>query len=403
MKIAFIVGMYPTPFFINNQIVGLINKGHNVDIYAFKEIFIDISGSDLEKYNLDDYLTYFAIPVNKFLRILKAVFLFITNLHKGPLKLINALNFFKYGKNTINLNTFYYVLPFLNSNYDILHCHFGPNGIVGSLLKEIGIKGKLVTTFYGYDLSSYITLNGTNVYKLLFKNCDLFFPICKYFRDKLIEFGCNPNKIKVNYINIDCNRYKFKKRIFHSGETLEILTVAVFEGRKGYEYSLKAIAKLVEMNKDIRYTIAGDGENKQKIMQLIDDLNIKNYINYVGRVNQKELIKLYDQAHVFLLPSITADGNDQEGTPTVILEAQATGLPVISTNHSGIPEIILDNESGFIVPEKDVFAITEKLNFFIDNSDALEIMGYKGREFIKQKFDMQESNNKLENAYKDLL
>ena len=403
MKIAYILGTFPTPNFINNQIVGLLKRGHKVNIYAFKEIKRDVSDSDIEKYNLNDYVTFFAIPSNKVFRIFKAIYLFLINFHRDPLKLIKTLNFVKYGKDAINLNILYYTVPFLKSNYDILHCHFGPNGLVGSFLREMGIRGKIVTTFYGYDLSSYLTIKGTDVYSMLFKNGDLFLPICKYFRSKLVDIGCDSNKIEVNYINIDISKYKFIKRVIKKTDVFEILTVAVFEERKGYEYSLKAIKELEKTKKNIRYTIAGDGLQKNKMIKFIEDLKLQKIVNFVGRVNQKELIELYNMSHVFLLPSITTEVDDQEGTPTVILEAQATGLPIITTKHSGIPEIVLDNESGFIVPERAINAITDKLNFLIENPGELEKMGYKGRKFIEKNFEMGRSNSVLENEYKKLI
>ena len=401
MKIAYIVGIFPTPFFINNQIIGLLKKKHKIDIYAFESFSMDITDSDIIKYSLRDNLTYFHIPKNKILKLIKAFYLFLINFIKYPRILLKSLNFLRFGKEALKLNTIYYVIPFLNSNYDIIHCHFGPNGLVGSILKNIGIKGKLVTTFYGYDLTSYLYLKGNDVYQSLFNNGDLFLPICNYFKDILDKTGCNAKKIKVNHINVDCNKYKYIKR--RRTEIFEILTVAEFVEKKGYKYSLKTIEKLKNKYSNIRYTIAGDGPLKKEIFKLINELNLQKYVNCVGRVNQKQLIELYKKAHVFILPSVISSDNNQEGTPTVLLEAQASGLPVITTKHSGIPEIVIDGKTGFVVFEKDVETLTEKIMYYIENPKMINIMGRFGRLFVEENFEMNKSNKILEETYKLLL
>jgi len=81
----------------------------------------------------------------------------------------------------------------------------------------------------------------------------------------------------------------------------------------------------------------------------------------MGAVSDSEAKKLYKECHIFILHSVTASNGDMEGTPVVLMEAQACGLPVISTYHSGVPEVVIDGKSGFLVPEKDIQALVEKI------------------------------------------
>src|SRR5205085_9701304 len=106
-----------------------------------------------------------------------------------------------------------------------------------------------------------------------------------------------------------------------------------------------------------------------------------------------------EAAHVFLLPSVTAANGDQEGTPVSLIEAQATGLPVVSTFHSGIPEVVRDRETGFLVPESDVNLLTERLEYLADHPDCWEIMGSKGRAHVEAHYDIARLNRDLVALY----
>ena len=167
MKIAFIIGGFPTlsETFILNQITGLLYMGHDVEIFAYNNPKERKVHPDVKKYCLMERVHYSDIPQNKIIRILKAVYLIIINFHKSPIKILKSLNVFKYGKTALSLELLYALIPFLDKKFDIIHCHYGPNGILGVYLKEIGAEGKVITTFHGYDMSTFISHHNTNQYK----------------------------------------------------------------------------------------------------------------------------------------------------------------------------------------------------------------------------------------------
>ncbi|MCK5055723.1 MAG: glycosyltransferase [Candidatus Aminicenantes bacterium] len=405
MRIAFIVGLFPalSATFIQNQVTGLLDAGHDVQVFAGKNPGEKKVHPDFLKYRLSERIHYFSIPLNKVLRIVKAIFLFLKNFHKGPGKLVKSLNVMKYGKEALSLNLFYYVTPFLDkgNNFDIIHCHFGPNGNIGAFLKELGVRGKLLTTFYGYDLTSHILQEGTGVYKRLFAVGDLFLPICGYFKKKLTGYGCEIEKIRVHPVGIELEKYRFTSRTFQPGSTINILHVGRLCEKKGFEYGIKAIGMLSRHHKNIHYLIVGDGPLREKLFSLAADLQVLEYVEFVGPVDQEELVALYERAHIFLLPSVTARDGDQEGTPTVLLEAQAVGLPVISTLHSGIPEIVAEGQPGFLIPEKDIEALRERLEYLITHPGVWPEMGRKGRAFIEKHFDIKILNRQLLKYYQE--
>ena len=123
----------------------------------------------------------------------------------------------------------------------------------------------------------------------------------------------------------------------------------------------------------------------------------------MGALEQDEYLKIYQEARIFVLPSVTASKGDEEGTPVVLMEAQATGLPVISTFHSGIPEVVIHGKSGFLVPEKDVDALAERLEYLIEHPEIWPEMGKEGRKFVEKKYDIKKLNQQLVEIYQDLL
>ena len=176
MKIVFIVSEFPVlpETFILNQIIGLMERHHEVSIFADSRGDDPKVHPDIEKYNILSRVYYRNIPVNKLWRFIRAIGFIIANFHKNPLAILKSLNFFKYGKDAFSLKLLYAVIFFFGKkSYDIIHCHFGPNGSLAVLLREIGvINSKIITTFYGYDVGSYVRNHGKNCYKSLFEGGD---------------------------------------------------------------------------------------------------------------------------------------------------------------------------------------------------------------------------------------
>lgn len=399
MKIAFIVNTFPklSETFVLNQITGMLDLGHEIEIFAFYNSNENKIHPDIKKYKLMKRVHYLNMPCNNTKRILKAILLIITNCYKNPLKILKSLNLFKYNTEALTLRLFYTQIHFLNKTYDkfdIILCHFGQNGIIGTYLKKIGIDGKIITTFHGYDMSGFIS-NNNNIYKNLFLEGDLFLPISNYWGKKLVELNCDEKKIVVHHMGIPLDKFKYSKRILHPNEEIKILTIGRLTEKKGHKYAIKAIAKLIHKHKNLTYQIAGDGPLKEELKGLVKKLGIGNHIKFFGSVDDDTILRLYRESHIFILPSITACNGDCEGIPVVLMEAQATGLPTVSTFHSGIPEIIINGKSGFLVPEQDVNALVNKIDILIENPEIWSKMSKCGRKFIEKEYDIKILNQKL--------
>jgi len=404
MRILFIVGRFPllSETFILNQITGLIDRGHEVDIYSTGSANNSTVHSDIEKYHLLDH-TYFrsSIPHCRLLRLLKGLAL-LTAGFKEPDTILRSMCILRYIVSTGSTLAFYEAIPLLQRPpYDIVHCHFGPNGNRGRLLRELGVlQGKLITTFHGFDLTIHLQKQGENIYNQLFDTGDLFLPVSNRWKKRLIELGCDAKRIVVHRMGVDCRKFSFEPRQFSKNSKVRLVSVARFVEKKGLEYGIRAVAKLAKINKNIEYTIVGDGPLNDYLQDLVEELGVTDTIHMLGPKPQHQVIQILDRAHILLAPSVTDKNGDQEGIPVILMEAMAMGLPIVSTQHSGIPELIQDSVTGFLVPERDVEALFDKLKYLVKHPEIWPEMGHHGRKYVQEHYDINKLNDRLVEIYR---
>lgn len=286
--------------------------------------------------------------------------------------------------------------------FDIIHCHFGQNGIHGAYLKHWGIPGRLVITFYGTDLTQYVTNKPSSLYSFLFKKGDLFLPICQFFKDILIDLKCNPKKIEIHHIGIDLGFFCPAGNL-NSDQEPSILSVGRLVNKKGFFYSIKSIERLKQQYPAIKLSIIGDGPNRAYLEKLIRRLQLESNVEMLGARNKAQILEYLHHSNIFLLPSVTTIDGEKEGTPTVLMEAQAMKIPVVSTWHAGIPEVVEDGISGFLIKERDIQGIVLALKKLIANPDLRMKMGEAGRKIVSQNFNNEILVTRLISLYSKLL
>ena len=134
----------------------------------------------------------------------------------------------------------------------------------------------------------------------------------------------------------------------------------------------------------------------------LNQLGIESHVTLHGWKDQESVSSYLDQAHILLAPSVTAKNGEAEGIPNVVKEAMAVGLPVVSTLHSGIPELVEDGVSGYLVPERDVRAMSERLSDLIEHPERWESMGRAGRKKIEKDFDSEKLTDRLITLYQEI-
>lgn len=411
MKIVYFVESFPitSETFILNQITGMMDKGHEVYILSWSRMEITKKHSIVDKYKLLDHTHYLDdLPKTYLLRIAKFISLILINLSTLHFDIIAlAANAIKHYKKRINpgvpfLNIFNASILLASIKPDIIHCQFGSLGPRGLLLMRIcNLTCKLITSFRGADATKYVKTH-PGVYDDLFASGDLFLPVCHALEQRLIKLGCDENRTKVHYSGVDLTNFKYTKRdrTKNTHSKVNLLTVARLVEKKGVSFAIRASAHLVSLGYDIRHIIVGDGELRNELESLINSLEVDKVIQVYGWRNHDEIIQLLNDTHILVAPSITANDGDQEGIPNVIKEAMAMGIPVVSTSHGGIPELVEDGISGFLVPERDTDALADRIRYLIDHPDKWDEMGYAGRKHIEADFDIEKLNDQLVALYK---
>jgi colanic acid/amylovoran biosynthesis glycosyltransferase len=325
---------------------------------------------------------------------------------------LSSLNrFFQKQYSTINgfYPFFYKVLK--KQGVSILHSHFGNRGY-----SDLALKQKLtipqVTTFYGHDVSLLPQEERwKRNFKDLFKEGDLMLAEGHYMKKALIELGCPDDKVKVQHLGINPATIPFIPRKLGASEKVKILIAGTFREKKGITYALEACAKVASRYGNIEITLIGDAgrsqreiDYKKEITTIISTRNLAGKINYLGFLPYPAFIEEAKNNHIFLSPSIhPSDGETEGGAPVALIEMSAYGMPIVSTFHCDIPEVVLDGKSGFLVPEKDSDALAERLEHLIEHPELWEPMGRAGRKYIEEEFNIVKQAAQLEVVYDSLL
>tara|TARA_Y100001970_G_scaffold266245_1_gene354662 strand:- start:490 stop:1644 length:1155 start_codon:yes stop_codon:yes gene_type:complete len=287
-------------------------------------------------------------------------------------------------------------------NPNIVHIHFGVPGLMLSrLIKKLNLP--FIVSFYGYDLSQIPNTLGNDIYKKnkLFENGSVFTAEGNHAKRKLIELGCPIEKAYLLRIGIDVKKYKYLPRVRAKKEPIKILFCGRFVPKKGLLLAINAISKSLEAGNNIIFNIIGDGPQKDEAISLINNLGISKKVNFLGFLNHQQFISECYNNHLFIAPSQTdiINGETEGGAPTVLIEAQATGMPIVASDHADIPDVVLKNQSGFLAKESDEEKLSEALEELIKNENNWSKMGGLGRDHIINQHDISSIIIQLENLY----
>lgn len=283
----------------------------------------------------------------------------------------------------------------------VLHAHFGPTGhsLLG-IRKTLNIP--LVTTFYGYDMSS---LPKDPVwqqnYEVLFAEGDLFLVEGNHMKKDLVALGCPEEKVRIQHIAIDTDQFAFREREPKGNQPINLFFCGRFTEKKGLIYALKAFEAVLPEYPNLLFTIVGDGTLRPEIEKFIEEHGIKASVKLLGYQPQHVVAHEMEQADIFIHPSVTASNGDTEGgAPTIILEAQAAGVPVLATFHADIPEVVRHGESAILAKERDWRELSEGLLCLLKNQQKWASMGRAGRKHVEQHYDIKNEVKNLEEIYR---
>ncbi|HBS2774563.1 TPA: glycosyltransferase, partial [Klebsiella quasipneumoniae subsp. similipneumoniae] len=188
-----------------------------------------------------------------------------------------------------------------------------------------------------------------------------------------------------------------------SEEQQVILHVARLVEKKGTAILISALKRIIDKIGDYKLVIIGDGPLNIDLKKQVISLGLEKNVLFLGAQDHNTVMQWMRKATMFVLPSITASTGDAEGLGMVLLEAGATGIPIIGTNHGGIPEVIREGYNGFLIEERDVDSLAERILFLIENSTTRYDMGINARNYVSRYFNIEVQTQKLEQVYKELI
>ena len=296
----------------------------------------------------------------------------------------------------------------------VVHAHFGYSGYY-FLPHKKKRRLPLVTTYYGSDLTKHVKSDARWVdrYRRLFEAGDRFLLEGPHMRRKLIELGCPAEKAQVQHLGIETEKIPFVPRRLAPGEPVKIFMSASFKEKKGIPYAVEAFGRVKRLHpkQPLQLTLLGDasrapGESseKRKILDKIDEWKLRDSVTLLGYQPYPVFFQELYKHHLFLSPSVEAQNGDTEGgSPVSITEAAASGMPVLSTTHCDIPEVVLQGKTGYLTPERDAEALAAALEKLILRPEDWEAMGRAARVHVEQEYDVRKQARRLESVYDDVV
>lgn len=273
---------------------------------------------------------------------------------------------------------------------DLIHAHFGWSGLRMLLLKQF-LRIPLVVTFGGRDVGAQMRLPYFDkLYRVLLDASERMICVSSDLRSKLIDLGASPDRIDVIYRGTDVEQFAWVDRSqVDPSRPLRVLMVGRLVEKKGHRYAFDAVAELVRRGIPVKLIVVGEGEDYPRVLRLRGRLGLREHIEFAGSTNHAGVRAHMADADALLHCSITPQSGDIEGIPNALVEAQAMGLPVIGTRHGGIVEAIRADQTGFLVPERDVASIVEALATLATDRARRLAMGRAAREFVVRDFNLK--------------
>jgi colanic acid/amylovoran biosynthesis glycosyltransferase len=282
---------------------------------------------------------------------------------------------------------------------DLMHIYFGHTGV--HLLPFVEVWNKpCIVSFHGADVASKADIvDYERKLRRMFEVVPLVLARSQSLADRLVQLGCPPEKLRINRTGVPLNDFPFVEREPPPEGRWRLLQACRLISKKGVSTSIRAFAILQRQFPKAKLTIAGKGPLQPRLEALATQLGVSDKVRFCGFLSQNELFDLYASAHLFLHPSETSSDQDQEGVPNAILEAMATGLPVVATRHGGIPEAVQHGRTGLLVEEGDFVSLADAIASVLRSPDTLRQMGLRASESVARNFEQGEQIRQLESYY----
>lgn len=280
---------------------------------------------------------------------------------------------------------------------DVIHAHFGPAGILVAPVAQ-RLEVPLIVTFYGYDISELVEERfWRECYSRLWSCVQCATVLSEEMRQAAIELGAPDENLRIVRLSRNLEKFPFRTP---SRKVRKVLFVGRLVEKKAPQDAIEALLLANEEGAGLELNMVGDGPLRNQVQTFVREREAEEDVTFHGRVPNEKVTDLMNQADAFLLPSKTAPNGDREGTPTVLVEAQAVGLPCVSTRHAGIPEMIPKANHELLVGEGDTKTLAEILHSLANRSvDDLERIARRGRQKVMKDFNLKKESKKIIKIY----
>ena len=274
---------------------------------------------------------------------------------------------------------------FKKNRVEKVYAEYGPTAVaVLNVCKRMNLP--LIVNFHGYDISSKRVINQhREAYFQMLDYAESIVAVSQHMFDTLVDLGADRRKI--TYTPCAPQDSFFGVQPMYSEKTF--VAVGRFVNKKAPYYTVLAFIEVLKKYPGARLVFAGSGPLLSACKNIVRYHASEDTIVFLGNVAPEELQKLYEGALGFVQHSITADDGDMEGTPVAVLEASAAGLPVIATEHAGIPDVVINGQTGLLVKEHDVDGMAENMMRLLDDRKYAISLGQRGREYVRNNFSME--------------
>jgi colanic acid/amylovoran biosynthesis glycosyltransferase len=285
----------------------------------------------------------------------------------------------------------------------LIHAHFGTQAVYALPYVE-KYDLPFAVTFHGIDVGDlfgprrYLPRQWRYWYlsERIFEQADVLLCDSIELGELLIELGAPSKKIQVHRLGVDVSRFQ---RAEEEHDVPRITLVGRFTAKKGFTYALRACVNAIQSGSAAEVVILGDGELEPELRRIVHAGGIADHVDFRGAVPHDEVAHVLARSDIMMTPSVVTRTHDRDSGIVVAKEGSACEVPVIGTYHGGIPSIIDDGETGFLVPERNVDALTDRLKTLLDDATLRRSMGRAAREKMLREFDMTKQVEKLEKHY----
>ncbi len=285
---------------------------------------------------------------------------------------------------------------------DLMHIYFGHTGV--HLLPFIRAWDRpAVVSFHGADVAIKQEIeNYPRKLQVLFDSVPVVLARSESLARRLVKFGCAPEKIRINRTGIPLDEFSFVRRELPRDGAMRVLQACRLIDKKGVASAIEAFSIFAKRFPKAEFTIAGKGPLQPELQILAQRLGVASRVHFCGFLGQPDLRDLYGRSHLFIHPSEMTPDKNQEGVPNSILEAMATGLPVIATRHGGIPEAVTDQVSGFLSDERDSKNMARSMIALANSPDLYARCSRAARSAVAENFDQALTIRALERIYEEV-